>query len=208
MDHILGLGFFGALFQPDLEVHIWGPPSVSLDLRSRLARYLSPPLFPVRLRDLGPNVQLHDVPDEPIEIGGLEVTAATVIHPGPTVGYRIREAAARVTYLPDHEPALGVDHFPIGRDWTSGYDLAANATLLIHDLQYTAAERRDRVGWGHSSVDEAAAFTRLVAAERLACFHHDPAHDDDAVDELVSATAALVPGIETIGAREGMTLEV
>src|SRR6476660_2971635 len=50
MDHIQGLGFFKPLFRPDVEVHIWGPPSVTLSMRERLARYLSPPLFPVRIR--------------------------------------------------------------------------------------------------------------------------------------------------------------
>jgi phosphoribosyl 1,2-cyclic phosphodiesterase len=208
MDHIQGLGFFGPLFASGNEVHVWGPPSASLDLRSRLARYLSPPLFPVRLRDLGPNVQLHDAPEEPTRIGGLEVTAATVIHPGPTVGYRIRDGATTVTYLPDHEPALGVADFPLACDWTSGHDLAADVDLLIHDVQYTTDERRDRVGWGHSSAEEAAAFTRQARAKRLACFHHDPSHDDAAVDRLVAATAALLPGIETFGAREGETVEV
>ena len=52
MDHIQGLGFFAPLFQKDFEVHVWGPPSTTQDLRTRLTRYLSPPLFPVRLRDV------------------------------------------------------------------------------------------------------------------------------------------------------------
>lgn len=46
MDHIQGLGFFRPLFEPGREIHIWGPPSTTLDLRTRLTRYLSPPLFP------------------------------------------------------------------------------------------------------------------------------------------------------------------
>jgi phosphoribosyl 1,2-cyclic phosphodiesterase len=208
MDHIQGLGFFGPLFAADTEVHVWGPPSATLDLRSRIARYLSPPLFPVRLRDLGPNVRLHDAPDEPVRIGGLEVTAATVIHPGPTVGYRIREADRTIAYLPDHEPALGVAEFPVGADWTSGYALAAEVDLLIHDVQYTAEERRERVGWGHSSVEEAAAFARQAGVQRMACFHHDPSHDDAAVDRLVATTAELAPQVEVFGAREGTTLSV
>jgi phosphoribosyl 1,2-cyclic phosphodiesterase len=62
MDHIQGLGFFKPLEQPGQEVHIWGPPSTTLDLRDRLARYLSPPLFPVRLRDLPCRLTLHHVP--------------------------------------------------------------------------------------------------------------------------------------------------
>ena len=52
MDHLQGLGFFRPLDEPGQEVHIWGPPSTTLDLRARLSRYLSPPLFPIRLREL------------------------------------------------------------------------------------------------------------------------------------------------------------
>ena len=85
-----------------------------MDLRSRLARYLSPPLFPIRLRDLPCRLTLHNVPLGGFEIGGLQIAAALVLHPGPTVGYRITENGASLAYLPDHEPALGVDHFPWG----------------------------------------------------------------------------------------------
>ena len=52
MDHIQGLGFFRPLFEPGREVHIWGPPSTTQGLRARLTKYLAPPLFPVRIRDL------------------------------------------------------------------------------------------------------------------------------------------------------------
>jgi phosphoribosyl 1,2-cyclic phosphodiesterase len=61
MDHIQGLGFFAVLFDPQVETHLWGPARETQDLRDRLARYLSPPLFPVHLREL-PNVTLHEVP--------------------------------------------------------------------------------------------------------------------------------------------------
>ena len=203
MDHIQGLGFFSPLFRPDLEAHLWGPPSATLDLRSRLARYLSPPLFPVRLRDLGSRVELHNAPDEPTMIGGLEVSADTVIHPGPTVGYRIREGGATMAYVPDHEPALGDGEFPDATRWTSGYDLAAGVDLLVHDAQYFPDERAERVGWGHASTIEAAAFARLAGVERLSVFHHDPAHDDATLDRLVAEVAAAAPGIAVSGAREG-----
>ena len=88
MDHIQGLGFFRPLFEPGREIHIWGPPSAAENLRARLTRYLSPPLFPVRIRDLPSSVQLHDAPSA-WAIGAFGATATTVIHPGPTVGYRL-----------------------------------------------------------------------------------------------------------------------
>jgi len=60
------------------------------------------------------------------------VQTSLVNHPGPTVGYRVESAAGVLAYMPDHEPAMGVAHFPIGPDWTSGYRVARDADLLIH----------------------------------------------------------------------------
>ena len=208
MDHIQGLGFFRPMFQPSLEVHLWGPPSATLDLRSRLTRYLSPPLFPIRLRDLSSHVELHNAPDRPVRIGGLVVTSSSVIHPGPTVGYRISENGASMAYIPDHEPALGVPDFPGAPAWTSGHELAKSVDLLIHDTQYFPDERRTRIGWGHSATIEAAAFATQAGARRLAAFHHDPAHDDDTIDRLVAEVAGAAPGIEVFGASEGASLEL
>jgi ribonuclease BN (tRNA processing enzyme) len=208
MDHIQGLGFFAPMFMPSLEVHLWGPPSATLDLRRRLTRYLSPPLFPIRLRDLSSHVALHNAPDRPLRVGSLEITAAEVIHPGPTVGYRIRENGAAIAYIPDHEPALGNPSFPDAASWTSGHELAKDADLLIHDTQYFPDERRARVGWGHSSTVESAAFARQAGVRRLAAFHHDPAHDDATLDRLVAEVAELAPGIEVSGAREGETISL
>lgn len=210
MDHIQGLGFFAPLFRPSGEVHVWGPPSTTMDLRSRLARYLSPPLFPVRIRDLEARVVFHDVPDGAFSIGDFEVTADPVIHPGPTVGYRVEERGAVVAYLPDHEPALGGPTF--APRWTSGLDLVAGADLLIHDAQFTAAERSARVGWGHSSVDEAVDFAAAASARRLVLFHHDPAHDDATLDRLSAAAVAQarrLGGRTTVtGGHEGDEFEV
>jgi phosphoribosyl 1,2-cyclic phosphodiesterase len=208
MDHIQGLGFFGPLFEPRLEVHVWGPRSATEDLRGRLTRYFSPPLFPVRLRDLPSRVELHNAPELPTAIGGFIVTSATVIHPGPTVGYRIEEDGASLAYLPDHEPALGPIGIPDDPSWISGFGLAAGASLLIHDAQYFPDEREARVGWGHSSTVEVAAFAQRVRAGRVACFHHDPAHDDATIDRLVSEVGEAAAGIAVTGAREGETLEV
>jgi phosphoribosyl 1,2-cyclic phosphodiesterase len=209
MDHIQGLGFFEPLIRPGQEVHIWGPPSTTLDLRSRLARYLSPPLFPVRLRDLPCRLILHDVPLGHFEIGSLHITAALVVHPGPTVGYRITENGASLAYLPDHEPALGLPHFPARAEWTSGFELAAGADLLIHDAQYTATEYLTHVGWGHSSLPQTIAFATLAGVKRLVPFHHDPAHSDELLDFLFDeARRASTLSFELISGTEGSSVQL
>ena len=187
MDHIQGMGFFAPFYVPGLEVHIWGPASPLETLRARLGRYMSPPLFPVRLRDLPCNLTVHEVPSGAIEIGPFTVESSLVCHPGPTVGYRIREGNRTLAYLPDHEPALGV-RGPLLRDgWTSGVSLSRGVDLLIHDSQYTDAQYEARVGWGHTTFDRAVEFAELSRASRLALFHHDPDHDDATLASLVSS---------------------
>jgi phosphoribosyl 1,2-cyclic phosphodiesterase len=203
MDHIQGLGFFAPFFRPSGEIHVWGPASATMALRARLTRYLSPPLFPVRIRDLDARVVMHDAPDEPVSIGGFEVVAQHVIHPGPTVGYRITADGASVAYLPDHEPALGAGRFPEEPRWTSGFELASGVDLLIHDGQYSDEERTSRVGWGHSSVSEAVAFGESAGVRRLILFHHDPSHSDAVLDELTEAARAGGSSIEVLAGREG-----
>ncbi len=56
LDHLEGLGFFVPLWQPERELHIWGPASPVDALEERIARYLSPPLFPVQLSEVPANL--------------------------------------------------------------------------------------------------------------------------------------------------------
>lgn len=206
MDHLQGLGFFAPLFNPQAEVHIWGPASTTMCLRERLTRYLSPPLFPVLLRDLPCRLFLHEVPCGDFTIGEFQVATSLVCHPGPTVGYRIASSGAVLTYMPDHEPALGAQAFPMAREWTSGYALAAGADLLIHDAQYSSAEYAGRVGWGHSSLADTLTFAALAGVKHLVPFHHDPAHSDSDLDRLIGDTVDEVqPDFEVTPGSEGMT---
>jgi ribonuclease BN (tRNA processing enzyme) len=207
MDHILGLGFFGALFQPDLEVHIWGPPSTTLELKARLSRYLSPPLFPVRLTDLPCKLMLHDAPRGTFDLPSASVTADLVCHPGPTLGYRLEADGATLTYIPDHEPALGDSAFLSSTEWTSGFSLMAGVDLLIHDSQYTDEEYPSHVGWGHSTISQAMALAEAAGVGTLAPFHHDPSHNDVQLDRLFSAAMEQQDwSFELSPAREGTTL--
>jgi phosphoribosyl 1,2-cyclic phosphodiesterase len=187
MDHIQGLGFFGPLYNPKVEVHVWGPATSTQSLAQRLSRYLSPPLFPVHLRDL-PRVTCHHLPCPTFEIGPFRITTCLVCHPGPTVGYRISDDRGTVVYLPDHEPALALRDGDWSRpEWVSGYDLAADSDLLIHDAQYTDEEYRKCVGWGHSTYRQAFQFAGRVGAKVLVPFHHDPSHTDEILDQLIAS---------------------
>lgn len=200
MDHIQGLGFFAPLFDPDTETHIWGPASTTMGLSDHLGRYMSPPLFPVRLRDL-PNHVTHDLAPSSFRIGNISIDADLVCHPGMTLGYRLTDDTGTLAYIPDHEPALGARTFPDSPEWTSGFALMQNADILIHDAQYTQAEYDDRVGWGHTSFQQLMALAEMAGVGTLVTFHHDPSHTDDFLDDVESRlrqrprSFELIPGI-------------
>jgi phosphoribosyl 1,2-cyclic phosphodiesterase len=205
LDHIQGLGFFRPFFADDGDVHLWGPPSATADLRRRLTRYLSPPLFPVRLRDLTSRVEFHDAAGDSWQIGPFRVRSEGILHPGQTVGYRIEHDRRSMAYLPDHEPALGGSDDP---RWTSGFALAEGTDLLVHDAQYTSAEYAERVGWGHSSVSQAVSFANRAGVKHLVLFHHDPDHDDAFIDRLVAEAREMSATTKVSAAREGDTLPI
>jgi phosphoribosyl 1,2-cyclic phosphodiesterase len=208
LDHIQGLGFFRFLFDPAMEIHIWGPSSSTITLHSRLSRYLSPPLFPVLIRDLPCKLHLHEVENSEFEIGPFQITSRYVIHPGPTVGYRINSSNSTFTYIPDHEPALGPNGLTEDKRWISGIDLARDTNLLFHDAQYTSEEYTSKRGWGHSSVEDAARFASLAGVKHLLFAHHDPTRTDKQL-------AAIYDGLKKNHkfpfhfdmAREGMELQ-
>jgi len=209
LDHLEGLGFFAPLRHTGTVVHIWGPPSAARTLAERISRYLSPPLFPVQLSDLDATVLFHDVPDGEWEIGGARLGARHVIHLGPTVGYRIEHDGWSLAYMPDHEPALGVELTPAQADWISGYPVAHQADVLLHDAQYTPDEYAMRVGWGHSSVDAAVAYAQATEARRLVLFHHDPVHADGQLEGMLGRAQELWngSGVSPELAFEGMPVE-
>lgn len=208
IDHILGLGFFRPMFDPDMEVHIWGPVSATQSLHSRLSRYLSPPLFPVLLRDLPCRLELHDMENGHFTLGPFQISSRYVIHPGPTLGFRVSNGRSAIAFLPDHEPALGRNGLPVDPKWISGYDLAAEADLLLHDAQYTADEYAHRYGWGHSCMEDAILLANRSGVKSLLLTHHDPFHTDEQIGKYFNRTLETVPPAMPVAlAREGMVIE-
>jgi len=209
MDHLQGLGFFRPLYRPGLDVHIWGPASPIESLAERIALYLSPPLFPVRLNDIPASLTFHDAPeDEPVAIGSATVRAAKVKHQGPTVGYRIEENDRTVVYMPDHEPSLGVELRSQPPEWISGHDIAHRADVLFHDAQYREDEYESHIGWGHSCVEHAIDFAQKTEVDMIVLFHHDPYHTDEDLEPLLTAARDRWegPGEQVCLAHEGMTI--
>ena len=210
LDHLQGLGFFRPLFRPGVDVHLWGPASPVHSLHDRIAKYLSPPLFPVRLADVPARLTFHDAPEVAMTIGSATIRASKVTHQGPTVGYRIEEDGRSIAYLPDHEPSIGGVLDDRGGEWISGYDVAAGVDVLFHDAQFGDDEYPHHVGWGHSCIEHVTAFARKADVDHLVLFHHDPYKTDAELELLLDQARSCWNGDggKVRLAHEGMTISL
>jgi ribonuclease BN (tRNA processing enzyme) len=131
-----------------------------------------------------------------------------VLHQGPTVGYRIEEHGRSLVYLPDHEPSLGNQLNSVPPEWMSGFDIARDADVLLHDAQYRDDEYGAHVGWGHSGLADAMQFADKAGIKHLVLFHHDPYHTDDELEELLAQAGKIWPDADerVCLANEGMTI--
>lgn len=82
----------------------------------------------------------------------------------------------------------------------------AGADALLIDAQYTPEEYEGekgpcRRGWGHSTMIDAARVAFAAGVRRLFLFHHDPAHNDDMVENMAEEARAYFNAAEP--AREG-----
>lgn len=95
------------------------------------------------------------------------------------------------------------EHIP-GKPDQNILTLIQGADLVIYDATYTEEEFPSKVGWGHSTWQEAIRLSTAADVKKLAIFHHDPEHDDTFMDEVAKEAAAVWDG--AIVAKEGMEL--
>jgi len=202
-DHVSGLPFFRPLYQPENTFRLWaGHLGARTSLRQVLWQFMMAPLFPVPPEVFRANVSYHDFrAGETLHApGGITLRTVPLNHPDNATGYRLEFGGRSLCYLTDTEHVAGApDRNILG--------LIGGADLVIYDCMYTDAEwANGHVGWGHSTWQEAVRLCRAARARRLVVFHHDPDHDDDALDAIARDVEAQLPG--SILAREGLELSL
>lgn len=201
-DHIQGIPFFVPAYIPTARLRVYGGVNGVMSLRETLEHQMTAPVFPVRLDELGAQIDLCEVRSgHSFSIGGARVKAIKVNHPGGCFAYRIDFEGKSVVYATDTEHYACVD--PALRA------LAQGADVLIYDSQYTPEEYRgdagrSKVGWGHSTYVAGAELARSAGVGKYVLFHHDPSRSDAKVAEIEARAQALFP--DAVAAREGMRI--
>ncbi len=204
-DHIQGLPFFGPGFVPKNRFTLYGPSKNGQTIREVLAGQMVPPYFPVPLEALRAKLTFKPVRSgSKVKVGDATVSCRELYHPGGVVSYRVDLGKRSVVYATDFEHGTAADEALV--------EFARGADVLIIDSQYTPDEYAGktgmpRVGWGHSTWREAAAFAERASVKRLVLFHHDPTRTDAAVEEFARLAGRSFSG-EVLAARENAVLEV
>ncbi|MCZ7628573.1 MAG: MBL fold metallo-hydrolase [Microthrixaceae bacterium] len=204
-DHVQGIPFFSPLLSEGSVLDLYGPCQAKHSLEETVTGFLSPPYFPVGLKDLPCDIRFNEVDTGAFEVPGATVRSAWVPHIGPTLGYRIECDGTSIAYVSDHQQPGVADHGVAEQV----LELCAGVDLLIHDAQYDDFEFSIRSDWGHCTVGYAVEVAARAGARTLVLFHHDPSHTDARIDELtaVAAVRGRERGIgEVIAAHEGLTI--
>jgi phosphoribosyl 1,2-cyclic phosphodiesterase len=204
-DHIQGVPFFVPAFVKGNCFHIYGALAPNgASLKKRLTDQMLHPNFPVPLQVMQADLRFNDLKvGETVEIGDITVESGQLNHPGEAVGYRVSWRGYSAAYITDTE------HFAETLDKNVLW-LARNADVMIYDATYTDeeynSEASSKVGWGHSTWQEAVKVAIAANVKKLVIFHHDPLHNDDFLDHVGEQAAQQFPN--TFMAREGWSIQL
>lgn len=210
-DHIQGFPFFDPAFVPGNQIHLYGGNNVSRTLEETLAGQMDHPSFPVHLTDMGAKMTFNDLQEgELLELGDgnggkVGITAARGNHPNGVWAYRVDHGGKAMVYATDTEHYGVVDPKLL--------KICKGADVLIYDSQYTPEEYAGtagsggpKVGWGHSTFEEASKLAKAAQVKQLILFHHDPMQSDAAVRDKEKRARALFP--QSTAAYEGLVIEL
>ncbi len=204
-DHIQGFPFFVPAFIKGNRFHVYGAIAPNgATIEQRLNDQMLHPNFPVPLQIMGAQLEFNDIAiGQSVQIGDVTVENALLNHPGEAVGYRVNWQGYAAAYVTDTE------HLPDRLDENVLW-LARNADVMIYDATYTNeeyySEKSSKVGWGHSTWQEAVKVAKAAHVKKLVIFHHDPLHNDDFLDRVGEQVADAFPN--SLMAREGLTIQL
>ena len=188
-DHIQGFPFFAPAYDPSGRLRIMGGPTIGGTWEQALCGQMQHPYFPVPLSALHASLEFDPWPNqERWRAGTFVVSRTPTNHPGGGFAYRVECEGVSLVYATDTE------HLPTGIDANLA-TLAAGTDLLFYDATYFPDEYPSHIGHGHSTWQKGVELATVANVRRLVLFHHEPSHDDAALEEMGRRAAREFPNV-------------
>ncbi|MEM1056020.1 MAG: MBL fold metallo-hydrolase [Bacteroidota bacterium] len=196
-DHLQGLPFFAPIYGEGntLTMHAVAGDG---EIMRVMGGQMQHPFFPVPFEELRATVR--PAPEQmgrPFTIGGMKVTPFPLHHPQGSTGYRFEAEGAVFVYATDYEHGDPDAEAAL-------LEGARGADLFYSDAQYTPDEYELRRGWGHTTWEQAVRIAAEAEVGHLVLSHHDPSHDDAALERILAKARERFPNTDL--AREGDTI--
>lgn len=182
-DHISGFPFFKPLQDSSVTITIHNSLFNSLSVKEIIANIMSPPFFPITMKEMQANVIYEEKTQTASSIGSLDITTIPLSHPGGGFGYRLSENGKVFVFLTDNE--LTHPH-PGGKSIEEYTAFCKDADILFHDMEFTPEEYPSKKGWGHSSYADVLELAINANVKQLGLFHINQERSDGAMDQMVS----------------------
>lgn len=183
-DHIQGVPFFTPIFCENGHITVHGTyTNTGEPVAKHFTERILKDSAPLMQGEIKAKIDFRDVhPGDSITVDGdIVIETGQLNHPNGAMGYRVSWNNKTVVYATDTE------HLPDRLD-ENLLKLTQGADILIYDAMYTDEEyhnpRSSKVGWGHSTWQEGAKLAEAAGVERFVVFHHEPNHNDDALDAI------------------------
>lgn len=197
-DHLQGLPFLEQLYAPGWRPQIFAPKFECYD-PAWVDTIFRSPFFPVPVEHLPNRPAIEVVVPGEMRIGGFDVAAVALNHPGGALAYRVRGLTGDLVYATDHEfgdPACD----------ERLADFANGASALVLDSHFTPDEILAYRGWGHSDWRTCAEFAAANDIGGLWLFHHKPGRSDEELVRIRRDALRVFPATEAAGEGEALQL--
>ena len=179
-DHIQGLPFFDAAYDPESEFNIYSPVE---NARHLFEEQMKQPYYPVPFGALTKKMNFMTLmPGSPINIGDTQIVCCPMSHPGTSYSYAVIEGNKKFVFATDVElRSKDFESTPLMEK------VFNHADCIVIDSQYTAEEAYRKQNWGHSAFCYAIDFAVHYGIKNVYLFHHEPTYDDKKLDSILQA---------------------
>ena len=174
------------------EFEVLGAKHGELTMREIVSAQMDGVYFPITLNEFAARIYFHDLYEETLNVGNIEIKTMLLSHPGVCLGYRVNYKGRSLCYITDNELYFEDNLYYNPQYENNLADFIRGSDVLIIDSSFTDEEYKAKIGWGHSCISRVVDIAHKGEVKNLYLFHHEPNQTDGDIDvKLVTAQDLL-----------------